>query len=80
MAQTAGFNCPWHHQFWHRDVQFSPGRITVATKDIKLNDGVWPFLTKSDFLIIAFDRPEPKNNIVCPFLAKVDFWNCHHDG
>ena len=30
----------WHPQFWSRYWLFLPGKITVATRDDKLNDGV----------------------------------------
>jgi hypothetical protein len=53
MAQT-GFNHPWHCQFWQRDGQFSPRKISVVTIDSKLDDGVNRF-----FISMIFElRPQ----------------------
>ena len=52
MAQT-GPNPPWRRRFRHREAKFSPGKITVATKDTKLNDGVSRFFISTIFEFLA---------------------------
>jgi hypothetical protein len=52
MAQT-GSNHPSRHQFGHRDVQFSPRKITVGTLESKLNDVVTRFFISTIFELLA---------------------------